>query len=346
MSISPHVRPDDFLKYNGSRGGFTLVELLVASAVLILLLGMLLSATDSASTTVRYASAKIEAFAGARSGFDVITQKLSEATLNTYWDYYDTTGSRRTQSNAGSFTPSTYGRASDLQFLVRNNTVNGNWGHELFFQTPDAFSNSAEYLSTRGLLNTCGFFVRYGSNADFRPRALGTKVPLRYRYRLMATIEPTENFSIYTNAATDNLQWATTLATGTNTKPLVDNVIALIVWPRLSLGEDSTGSKLTENFCYDSQKWSGSTVQPITFGQLPPTVQMTIVIIDEASASRLDNGSGDAPGVIEAALKDKFHNVLEYQKNLNDLETALAANRINYQILTTSVIMRESKWSQ
>lgn len=333
-----------------------MIELLVASSVLILLLSLLLSATNSASTTIRYATVKIEAFSSARAAFDIVSQKLSQATLNTYWDYYDASGNRRTSATAY-FVPATYGRASDLQFLVRQNKKNESYGQEIFFQAPEAFSANLAYQSTQGLLNACGFFVRYGSNATFRPNVMKDVTgSLRWRYRLMGVIESTENFNIYQKAPTDDTSWADAISsedTDPNdsskplTKPLVDNVIALIAWPRLSLEDDPDGTKLTDNYSYDSQNSGGATAtQRTTFGQLPPTVQVTMVIIDEASASRLDTGNSSSPKILEDALKGKFRSVSQYQRDLDDLGTALSANHINYQILNTSVILRESKWSQ
>ena len=339
--------------------GFTLVELLVASSVLVLLLGLLMSATDSASSTVSYATKKIEAFASTRGVFDIVTQKLSIATLNTYWDYYDGNGNRRTSTNSDTFVPKTYGRASDLQFLVRQNTQNGNYGQEVFFQTPEAFSASADYQSTQGLLNACGFFVRYGSNSSFRPNIMSqasASTSLRWRYRLMQALEPTEKFSVFQSAPSDNTAWADSIGNNDQTdpsdsskplvKPLGDNIIALIVWPRLSAGENPDGTTLTTDYTYDSQKSPAGASKPITFNQLPPTVQITMVIIDEASASRIDTHSSVAPTAIEDALKDKFRKVNQYQQDLNDLESALVDKHINYQILNTSVVLLESKWSQ
>jgi len=76
-----------------------------------------------------------------------------------------------------------------------------------------------------------------------------------------------------------------------------------------------------------------------------------MVAIDEASAIRLGSGSTSAPAVIESALSANgnsgklFTNVNYYDSDLLNLETALGAAHINYQVLSTSVTLRESKWS-
>ena len=76
-----------------SSAGFTLIEVLVASAVIVTLTVFLLNATDQAGQVFKNTSGKIEQFREARIAYESITRRLSEATLNTYWDYnYRTEG--------------------------------------------------------------------------------------------------------------------------------------------------------------------------------------------------------------------------------------------------------------
>ena len=67
--------------------GFTILELLVATAVLSLILVVMLSLITQTSSVWRSSSARIEAFQSARRGFENLTRSLEQATLNTYWDY-------------------------------------------------------------------------------------------------------------------------------------------------------------------------------------------------------------------------------------------------------------------
>lgn len=323
------------------RAGFTVLELLVAATVLLLLLGMLLSVTTNTTATVKKVSNTVEAFAAARAGFDLISQRLAQATLNTYWDYYDASGARRTNANASGFRPANYGRASDLQFLVRQTTTPGTTaGQEVYFQTPEAFSDNTNYQSTEGLLNVCGYFIRYGNDDSFRPAVVGSQ---RWRYRLMQALEPTEKLQVYKTAGSTT--WADALSsdfTSPYVRPVAENVIALIVWPRLSAGEDKVGNSLTTDYTYDSK---AGNYQSKTANQLPPTVQISFIAIDEASASRLDTHSSTPPAEITAALSGKFTNVSNYKNDLDAVAKALSTKRINYRILTTSVVLLESKWS-
>ena len=125
--------------------GFTLVELMVGIVISIILVGVLLAVMTQLSTTVRTVGNKIDAFQGAEAAFDLMTQTLSDATLNTYYDY------------DSSSAPTTYLRRSDLHFLVEQNSnlptafpnANANSGQSVFFQSPAGYSNNSTYAHTR-----------------------------------------------------------------------------------------------------------------------------------------------------------------------------------------------------
>ncbi len=342
--------------------------MLVAVAVLLTLLAILFSITNSVTKTVLFTSTKIDAFGSSRAAFELMSQKLSQATLNSYWDYDNPAA------------PTVYYRQSDLQFLVKQNTQNGGYGQEVYFVTPAAYSTDSTIRSTAGLLNACGYFIEYSGNTNFRP---GSVTTTKYRYRLMQGMEPTESLAVYRGwplvpltAATDTASviqtkwttywgnWATFWATptwinnisnaGTGTlkssvAPLADNIIALVVWPRLSSVDNPAGTKLTTNYTYDSQKNALTTPQPLTANQLPPTVQITMIVISEASAVRLDTHSVTPPTAIENALKNgastRFTDPTKYQADLTAIGSALAASGITYEVFSTSVTMKESKWS-
>jgi uncharacterized protein (TIGR02599 family) len=69
-----------------------------------------------------------------------------------------------------------------------------------------------------------------------------------------------------------------------------------------------------------------------------------MVAIDEASAVRLQSGTAP-PTVIETALSGKFTDVTHYGADITALESALIAAHVHYQVFTTSIALRESKWS-
>lgn len=333
-----------------ARPGFTLIELLASMAVLIVLLGIIVGVTNSVSTTMRRTTAGIDALAGARAAFDQLNRSLSHATLNTYWEYDNP------------LDPTVYVRQSDLQFLIRPNP---NYGQEIFFTAPETYARDPGLRSTRGVLNACGAFVRYGSSAPFQPTAAGAP---KFRYRLLFGIQPTEELAIFqkpvrsagqsesahhaaVQAYWDAAAWTAPIsntASADRVSPLADNVIALVVWPRLSTAEDPDGDALTPTgtYSYDSQAAAMTFPQNVTANQLPPVVQVTMIAISEASAARIDTGTATPPDAIESALSGKFTEVNRYQSDLDDIARSLTAANIEFKIFSTAVPLRESKWSR
>jgi uncharacterized protein (TIGR02599 family) len=174
--------------------GFTLVELLVGMTISVILIIIMLAVMTQMSSSVRTADSKIDAFRSAQAGFDLMTQKLSDATLNTYYDY------------DSQVAPTTYLRRSDLHFLIEQNanlttvfpSANAHSGQSVFFQAPTGYSNSSTYANTPGLLNACGYFIQYGPNSGYWPSIFTTSnQTAHYRYRLMQSIQATEFNSIF-----------------------------------------------------------------------------------------------------------------------------------------------------
>ncbi len=121
-----------------NRNGFTLVEILVAMAVLALIMVMLLTITVQISDMWRKTTGKIEQFRSARDAFDSMSRRINQATLNTYWDYDDP------------ITPTRYVRQSELRFICgQTETLAGKpaspkrWAmHGIFFQAPFGFTET------------------------------------------------------------------------------------------------------------------------------------------------------------------------------------------------------------
>ncbi len=170
-----------------SSRSFTLVEVLVAVALAILLLAALFSMMGQVSGVWRRSTGSIEAFQGARVGFDLMGRNLSQATLNAYVDYDNVTN------------PAYYLRKSDLRFVVgaAGNGIPGTagTGQAVFFQAPLHNVSTASRTSLDTLLNTCGYYVSFTTNATVPAHVAGTQNP--YRYRLMQMLVPSEGNTIY-----------------------------------------------------------------------------------------------------------------------------------------------------
>src|SRR5690349_5884687 len=126
--------------------GFTLVELLLAMAVAALIAVFLASMVNQTSSLWSNTKARVEQFRDARLAFEAITRRLSQATLNTYWDYYYPPGSNSSSlSSSTAVAPIGYGRQSELRFVCGSGTgLTASTGanaslrpaHAIFFQAP------------------------------------------------------------------------------------------------------------------------------------------------------------------------------------------------------------------
>ena len=323
---------------------FTLVEVLVSMAVLALILGLLLGITSHTQKTWQRAQASGEQFQSARAGFERLSRHLSQAVLNTYWDY---------ERNALGF-PTRYIRQSELRFLSgpgitgRGDAV----GHAIFFQTPSGFTSgtaaAADLHSLDKLINTSGFLVVKGlpktSALSFLPAG-------KNRFRLVEFLEPSESLSIYrhTSSAPDytGREWFKDSLGSSgfpgNSYIIAENIVALVLLPKLSSKEDPTESKLAPNYLYDSTATSAdASINPKN--QLPPVVMVTMVAIDEVSAQRLQQSGGDE--ALRTKISGLFSTASQYAADLADLEAYLNKERIGYKIFTENINIEASRWSR
>jgi len=360
------------------RAGFTLVELMVSMAILVLLLLVIVSITDATRKTWAYTSSKIEEFGNAREAFESITRKLSQATLNTYWDYH---------YPAGNSTPDRYIRQSELRFISGNGqTLTGSSSvttHAVFFQAPLGYVTGANYSNLENLINTWGYFVEFGDDSQARPAFLNNIVQVRKRFRIKELMEPSESLTLYTytsgtnasgqskNSVYTGTEWFTTPFNGTApyttlTRPvrtLAENVIALVLLPKLAPQEEQSlqtsgeipsapqGTSLAPQYTYDSTVAVANAALN-TKNQLPPVIQVTMVAIDETSANRMTDSDN---ANLQAKLGTLFIDATKCAADLNrdpanvadpSLETYLITHRINYRIFTTNISIKSAKWSR
>lgn len=335
-------------------GGFTLIEMLVAMALMTLLMVLIFSVISQVGTAWRSLSSRVEAFHESRVAFETMTHALSQATLNTYYDYFDSNGNSPSSSSYNG-TPSLYGRQSELQFVCGKALVPGQVTDAVFFQSPMGVAGTP-YSSLTSLLNACGYFIQFGSDDSTtslsgRASFLGTiGVPLRYRYRLMELSQPAEQLQIYNPAATSPTAWfSTTLAqTPPPTRVLVENAVALILLPERSpLAEAQAKANslppLSSDYEYNSRiAWTGAS-QPVNMNQLPSLVKVVLVTIDEASATRLQGSATTAPDV---GLSGLFQAAANLNSDLKKLTDSLAGEHLNYRVFQTEVALRSSQWTE
>lgn len=327
--------------------GFTLVELMVSVSLIALVALILVAMTNSTVSTWKYTTGRIEQFRGANSAFESITRNLSQATLNTYWDYNN--------PNA----PSKYLRQSDLRFITGKTeklagTAIRRPTQAIFFQAPLGFVDKpADFSGLDNLINTWGYYVEFRDDALTRPSFISpTLVPARHRYRLMELMQPSNSLSVYSyTSGVPNYTGKTwfTNAMVANPSPahvLSENVIALVLMPRLSKKEETaTGKTLSADYTYDSTV-TGTDPDINPKNQLPPIVQVTVVAIDEASATRIANGASRPS--FDASLDSLFLKTDQFDADIATLQDTLQKSTppINYRVFTSSVSIRGAKWSR
>lgn len=329
---------------NTPRAAFTLVELLVSMAVLTVLMLILLSMTSATQKTWTYTTGKVEQFREAREAFESLTRRLSQATLNTYWDYDNPT------------TPTKYLRQSELRFISgpglagSATTTPPRPTHSIFFQAPLGFTDNSTYASLENLLNTWGFYIEFADDSPFRPSFITSAA--RSRFRLMELMEPSESLTLYThtsgNQTYNGTDWFDTPLGDSSIpkRPIAENVIALVILPKLSPNDQAAGSytnaSLAPNYTYDSTTTKADkNLNPKN--QLPPILQVTMVAIDEASANRLSAADNNA---IQSTLGGLFSDASKYSTDLTTLETFLSGKNISYRVFTTNVSIKAAKWSR
>jgi uncharacterized protein (TIGR02599 family) len=326
------------------RAAFSLIELLISLAVLSVLVVLAASLIGAIQDVWKRSSARTEQFRSARQALETISSRLSQATLNPYWVV---------QTNS-SGVPVRYERQSDLRFLTGQAptlTALAQPGGALFFQAPTGYSaNSTSRLDAA--LNTWGYFVEYGSDAGLRPDFLtSTSLPARNRFRLMEFLDPSDELHVFKNTSGNSTyagrEWFSTPLTkldtdGTpkNRRVLAENIVALVVLPRLSSMEDPTGIALAPGFTYDSIiVKTDPKLNPRH--QLPPIVDIAVVAIDEQSARRI-TWSTAPPDFGASAL---FQNPSNMEADLEELRANIADKGLSARVFRTSVPISAARWS-
>lgn len=356
---------------------FTLVEILVSLGVLAILLLISAEVIGTVQTTWTSTNARVSQFREARTAFDIITRNLSQATLNTYLDYDNNYLTAADPATATATAPTSYLRKSDLRFVcgpASNLVPSGGGpallpGHAVFFQAPLGVAHDPSFAGLDRLLCGRGYFVQFTSDEFFRPEFIASG-NLRFRYRLMEYSPPAEQNLIYSDPATKSA-WMTKagvpLQTGETaidrglTRPVADNIVALVISPMIDLA--ATGATVTsginsstliaENFNFDSEEVRlanqiGLGPQGTQF-LLPPLVRVVLVAIDENSAERLSQtagGAGSAPLGSQISDLVTGRPAAQLNQTLEEIARILREEyRVNYRIFSATVSLRGAKWS-
>jgi uncharacterized protein (TIGR02599 family) len=348
---------------------------MVSMAILSLLILVLMTMVNQTSSMWRYTNSKIDQFRAAREGFEAMTRRLSQATLNTYWDYDN--------PNA----PTKYIRQSELRFitgpvsalnmdLVPDTTDEADarrLGHAAFFYAPLGFvvptdstdTTYANYSGLDNLLNLWGYYLEYNGDRAVTPEFLVGRPP-RKRFRLMELMQSSQSLQLYkleAGSLTYNSRawFQNPLKAIVAQRPvhiLAENIVSLVILPKLAPQAQKTSgfsdASLAPKYLYDSTGTGMTTLSnPLLDpkNQLPPVVQVTMVAIDEASVSRLTDA--DNKGLADT-VDNLFADATKLNQDLKSnstkgsdqsLESYLRNKRIGYRIFSNNVSIRGAKWS-
>jgi uncharacterized protein (TIGR02599 family) len=217
------------------RAAFTLVELMVSTALIAVLMLLLLSTVDQTQQVWKRTTTKVAQFQASRAAFEAMTRRLGQATLNTYWRAHD-------GDSSNSRADFLFRRHSELQFVSghlsdavgKSGKIPGIFTspklsglteptdrayptHGVFFFAPlgvteeqarSSYPKGAviqgltRFRDLDALITACGYFIEYGDDPN-RPRILPRAVvPARKRFRLMELTVPAEQLTVYNRFTT------------------------------------------------------------------------------------------------------------------------------------------------
>lgn len=342
------------------RHGFTLIEVALSMVILSIILLVSVQVLGLTQRAWKRGVARVEQFREARMAFDSITENLRQAILNTYQAYQYNTGNTPTIPKSQTQSPTKYIRQSELQFvtgqaqtLLPGAQASPLVTHAMFFQARLGLSDRAGYEGLNRLLCGRGYFIMYSGDDAFRPQHVATR-SLRFRlWEYRPTAEENTVYSVkpgqwFLKAPGSVITSSETLTAPADTRPIAENIIALIISPQVTT-DDAALRKTTPwwiapKYAYDStQLLNATTDSPQgTQHMLPPRVAVTLVAIDEASARKLALKYPDSmPQLIP---NDAFTLADNKQKDLKNLAEKLRAEQLNYQVFSTTISMRNSKW--
>jgi len=336
---SANKRPEQKLR------GFTLVELLAAGAVFMLILALTLMITSNLAKWTKEGSSSLAAFQEARTAFETMNRMLSQAVLNTYWDYDDPNN------------PSRYLRASELHFVMGpaagTTGLSQTAGSAVFCQAPMGLTSVAAFKFQPNLLNALGFYVRFSQSEDL-PDFLVSQKPQSGAWRLWLYFQPTESFKVYENydespQAPSNSSWLQgDIANPVRNHVLANNIIFLLI----RAGHRDADGDWQWSYVYDSRRSASDPILPqaVEVHQLPPALSVTLVAIDQRTADLLrDHSGGAAYDLLPSG--GIFTNPEIYQEDMEDFSRhlnnrPLAGIPVQYRVFETVVNITSSRWSR
>jgi uncharacterized protein (TIGR02599 family) len=144
------------------------------------------------------------------------------------------------------------------------------------------------------------------------------------------------------------------------TRPVADNIIALVFSPQLARTvAGGSPEDIAPLYDYDSVLTSNPGAATPSSGTqgtqhlLPPLIKVTMVALDGAAGEKLaESGNEDQQRRIADTLAPLFTNARgynnptsSYNQDLSKLQQTLVQEKLNFRVFTTTVVMKQSRWS-
>lgn len=255
-------------------------------------------------------------------------------------------------------------------------------GHAVFFQAPLGITRlvaaSGAQANTENMVNLLcgrGYFVEWGDDQPYRPPFLNnlTTVPTRFRIRLMEYSPTAEMNRIYAEVArpitehsklwfqealNTTVQDNEQVATRAFTRPIAENILALVISPQLesTTAISTVPHSIAPQYYYDSTLVTNPGANNVGGSQgtqhlLPPLLKVTMIAMDQRAGETLSSNE-ELRGEILSATAGLFTNAAQFEEDLEGtadepgtLEKLLLRNKINYRVFTTTLALKQARWS-
>ena len=321
---------------------FTLVEVLVSMVILLMMMLIITQVISTAQRTWRQASARLSQFREARTAFDTITRGLSQATINSYRTYdYGYDGPAGIPKDALQ-APVGYVRTAELGLVMGPMATvlpglgapNVTPGHGVLFQAPLGYTATSAFRPLNRLLCVRGYFVLFSDDLGYMPQGLASRLESKSRFRLYEYQPTTETNTVYTGGSFDGWTKVTKAAIDANKRPVAENILTLIMAPSFNTaaggGALAVAGQNSGSATYDFNSYKSATNQY----QLPTSVRVVMVAIDEESANRLSQQYGNRPPQLFSAA---FSSPGSLTNDLKLVRESLLKAKVNFRIFSSTI---------
>ena len=354
-----------------STSGVTLIELLVAMAVLIIVMLAITAAMGTMQNLWVRVRGKADAFRNTRIALDTMVQRVNQATLNSRWEPNTDTATQAQEPRL---------RTSDLHFVsgpAATLLSDGSryMGHALFFQgpygEPASESNQQTQLTYDQLGHTLcgwGYFVEFGSDASERPSFLNSvqdRFPPRRRFRLWEFRQPAQELSLFEMdtqtppkpkidgaASREQLyEWFTQPLRESDAKRrhasvVAENILALVITPfDPARVESGNQYRQAPDGHFDSRRYQwepGTDAGKLSRSRLPPVLRLSVIALSEDSWMRMTDGEIESAATrLRAEISNRFTQPGNLEQDIDALTTTLNEMKIGYRIITLNLKMPE-----